>query len=80
MNSTVRASIEAAAPILELQKQACQSEAKIYDDFAIPPLLQTPDGLKRRVHPKRYWKQSAMDNWSVRSGLGNGGARATLSA
>jgi len=32
--------------ILSLQKKAYQSEAKIYNDFSIPPLLQTLDEIK----------------------------------
>jgi len=56
MISTVRASIEDAASILELQKQAFQMEAEIYDDFAIPPLLQTLDGLKREFTTKTVLK------------------------
>ena len=56
MNLTVRASIEDAAPILELQKQAYQSEAEIYDDFAIPPLLQTLDDLKKEFTAKTVLK------------------------
>jgi len=51
---TVGASIEDAAPILELQKRSFHSEAEIYDDFAIPPLLQTLDDLKREFTTKRY--------------------------
>jgi GNAT superfamily N-acetyltransferase len=35
------AHVDEAAGILELQKVAYQSEAKIYDDFEIPPLTQT---------------------------------------
>jgi len=36
-----RANLEDAAEILALQKLAYLSEARIYDDFTIPPLLQT---------------------------------------
>lgn len=35
------ATIEDAVAILALQKLAYQSEAKIYGDFSIPPLMQT---------------------------------------
>jgi ribosomal protein S18 acetylase RimI-like enzyme len=56
MNLTVIASIEDAASILELQNQAYNSEAEIYDDFAIPPLLQTLDDLKREFTTKTVSK------------------------
>ncbi len=46
MKSIVQASIEDAAAILQLQKLAYQSEAKIYNDFSIPPLTQTLNELK----------------------------------
>lgn len=34
-----------AAAILALQKLAYQSEARLYNDFSIPPLLQTLEEL-----------------------------------
>ncbi|OAM89562.1 GNAT family N-acetyltransferase [Termitidicoccus mucosus] len=42
--------ISAATPadlpaILEIQKEAYQAEAKIYDDYSIPPLKETLDGI-----------------------------------
>jgi ribosomal protein S18 acetylase RimI-like enzyme len=37
---------EDAAAILELQKFAYQSEARIYNDFNIPPLTQTLEEMK----------------------------------
>ncbi len=39
--SIVRAIVSDAADILALQKAAYQSEAKLYDDWTIPPLTQT---------------------------------------
>ena len=36
-----RANVEDAPEILELQKLAYQSEAAIYNDYTIPPLMQT---------------------------------------
>jgi GNAT superfamily N-acetyltransferase len=46
MKHITRALSEDAAAILELQKLACQSEAKIYNNFNIPPLTQTLEDLK----------------------------------
>ncbi len=40
------ANVNDAQEILSLQKLAYQSEAKIYSDFQIPPLLETLDELK----------------------------------
>lgn len=40
------ANVNDAQEILSLQKLAYQSEAKIYDDFQIPPLVETLDELK----------------------------------
>lgn len=48
-----RAQVDDAARILELQKLAYQSEARLYNDFEIPPLLQTlaemRDDLARKI-------------------------------
>lgn len=41
-----RASLADAEEILALQKLAYQSEAERYQDFAIPPLLQTADEMR----------------------------------
>lgn len=38
--------IEDLPEILKLQKLAYQSEAEIYNDFTIPPLIQTLEGTK----------------------------------
>jgi ribosomal protein S18 acetylase RimI-like enzyme len=40
-----RASAEEAAAILALQKLAYESEARLYDDWTLPPLTQTLDAL-----------------------------------
>jgi ribosomal protein S18 acetylase RimI-like enzyme len=40
------ASIEDAEAILALQKLAYQSEARLYNDWSIPPLTQTIDSLR----------------------------------
>lgn len=41
-----KATLEDAVEILSLQKLAYQSEAQIYNDWTIPPLLQTADEIK----------------------------------
>lgn len=41
-----KATLEDAIEILSLQKLAYQSEAQIYSDWTIPPLLQTADEIK----------------------------------
>ncbi|HEU5137269.1 MAG TPA: GNAT family N-acetyltransferase [Steroidobacteraceae bacterium] len=42
----MRASPEDAGAILELQKLAYESEARLYDDWTLPPLTQTLSGLR----------------------------------
>jgi ribosomal protein S18 acetylase RimI-like enzyme len=50
------ASTEDAVAILELQKLAYQSEAKLYDDFSIPPLIQTMEELEVDFNSKVFLK------------------------
>lgn len=45
-----------AEKILALQKLAYQSEAAIYDDYSIPPLLQTLEELQGEFTGKRFLK------------------------
>lgn len=45
-----KATIRDAEKILKLQKVAYLSEAEIYDDYNIPPLLQTLDELKNEFN------------------------------
>jgi ribosomal protein S18 acetylase RimI-like enzyme len=45
MKSIVHASPDDAPAILELQKLAYRGEARLYDDWTIPPLTQTLDEL-----------------------------------
>jgi len=45
--SIARASQEDAAAILELQKLAYQSEARLYDDWSLPPLTQQLESLEQ---------------------------------
>jgi GNAT superfamily N-acetyltransferase len=42
-----RALVEDAETILKLQKRAYRSEAEIYNDYNIPPLMQTLDEIKQ---------------------------------
>ncbi|MBU1669951.1 MAG: GNAT family N-acetyltransferase [Actinobacteria bacterium] len=44
-----RAGVEDAAEILELQRAAYQVEARRYDDYTIPPMTQTLDGMKSDI-------------------------------
>ena len=48
--------IEDAEAILVLQRLAYQSEAAIYDDVTLPPLIETLDDLKARFHDRRFLK------------------------
>lgn len=41
-----RAKISNMGEILSLQKLAYKSEAELYNDFSIPPLVQTPEEIK----------------------------------
>jgi hypothetical protein len=42
-----RALVEDAETILKLQKRAYRSEAEIYNDYNIPPVMQTLDEIKQ---------------------------------
>lgn len=44
--------IDDAAAIFDLQRLAYQTEAAIYNDFSIPPLVETLDQLRRQFHFK----------------------------
>lgn len=56
MENITYASTEDAAAILELQKLADQSEAKLYNDFNIPPLIQTMEELEVDFTSKAFLK------------------------
>ena len=50
MNDGIRiekAEVADAAEILELQKLAFKSEAEFYNDFTLPPLVQTLEGMRK---------------------------------
>jgi len=51
-----QASIEDAEAILKLQKIAYQSEAQLYNDFSISPLIQTLDQIKAHFATKVFLK------------------------
>ena len=44
--SIVRAAVEDAGAILQLQREAYESEARLYGDWSIPPLTQTVEQLR----------------------------------
>ncbi len=50
------ATIEDAAAIFDLQRLAYQAEAAIYDDFSIPPLVETLDQLRNHFCSRCFLK------------------------
>ena len=55
-----RATISDAGEILVLQKLAYQSEAEIYDDFNIPPMVQTLEGIEKDFG-NQFFLKAVMD-------------------
>jgi len=55
-----RATISDAEEILALQKLAYRSEAEIYNDFNIPPLVQTLEELKKDFE-NQYFVKALLD-------------------
>jgi ribosomal protein S18 acetylase RimI-like enzyme len=51
-----RATVADAEEILSLQKLAYRSEAETYDDFSIPPLLQTLEEIKKDFENQTFLK------------------------
>lgn len=51
-----QAKIDAAEEILALQKLCYQSEAEIYNDYRIPPLVQTLDEIKTEFQDYYFLK------------------------
>lgn len=51
-----RAMISDAEEILILQKLAYRSEAEIYNDFNIPPLVQTPESIEKDFENQYFLK------------------------
>lgn len=58
-----KAQISDAAEILAIQKLAYQSEAKIYNDFTIPPLTQTLEEVEDKFEDHIFLK--AVDNGRI---------------
>ncbi|MGW8256382.1 MAG: GNAT family N-acetyltransferase [Thermoguttaceae bacterium] len=52
----LQATIDDAAAIFDLQRCAYQTEAVIYDDFTIPPLVETLDELQDQFRFKQFLK------------------------
>jgi ribosomal protein S18 acetylase RimI-like enzyme len=61
MNQILRANISDAAEILALQKLAYQSEAVLYDDWSIPPLIQTLDEIEKEFEGTIFLKACDSD-------------------
>jgi ribosomal protein S18 acetylase RimI-like enzyme len=66
-----RATVLDAEEILSLQKLAYRSEAEIYNDFSIPPLLQTLEEIRKDFESQLFLK-------TVRDGKIVGSVRAFL--
>jgi len=56
MTTVELATVEDAELILELQKLAYLSEARLYNDLAIPPLLQTLEGIRSDMESQVFLK------------------------
>lgn len=56
-----KATVEDAAAILELQQQAYQEEAKIYNDYSIPPLRQTLAEIQADFEQQLFLKAVAIN-------------------
>lgn len=61
-----RAMISDAEEILSLQKLAYRSEAEIYNDFNIPPLVQTLESIEKDFE-NQYFLKAVMDGKIVGS-------------
>ncbi len=70
----VGASLEDMKEILALQKSAYRSEAEIYNDYSIPPLVQTMDEIKDEFGRKLFLKAISRDGiiGSIRAHTENG--------
>jgi ribosomal protein S18 acetylase RimI-like enzyme len=55
------AAIEDAAAVFDLQRRAYQTEAAIYEDYAIPPLVETLDALRDQFRFKCFLKATEND-------------------
>lgn len=72
-----KASVDDAEKLLEVQKLAYQSEAEIYNDFSIAPLVQTLDELKADFKTRTFLKATIDGNivGSVRAYMKDGACR-----
>jgi ribosomal protein S18 acetylase RimI-like enzyme len=72
-----RAAVEEAGEILELQKLAYLSEARIYNDHSIPPLLQTAEQIEAEFQSHLFLEALEDDRivGSVRACLDSGTCR-----
>ena len=61
-----KATISDAEEILSLQKLAYQSEAEIYNDFSIPPLVQTSESI-RKDFEDQFFLKAMMDKRMIGS-------------
>jgi ribosomal protein S18 acetylase RimI-like enzyme len=68
------ATLKDASQILDLQKLAYQSEAAIYDDYTIPPLIQSLAGMESDIQNQIVLKavQDSKIIGSVRGSLQDG--------
>ena len=75
--SIIQASPEDAAEVLALQKVAYQSEAKLNDDWTIPPLMQTLSEIEAESETRIFLKAVSGDRiiGSVRASLDSGSCR-----
>jgi GNAT superfamily N-acetyltransferase len=53
------ATIHDAQAILDLQKLAYQSEAEIYNDYSIPPLMQTLSEIENEFNQQTFLKMTS---------------------
>ena len=63
--SIVQASPDDAGDILALQKMAYQSEAKLNDDWTIPPLIETLPEIMSEFEAKFFLRQCVRIKSSV---------------
>lgn len=61
-----KANREDLISILEIQKEAYQAEALLYDDYSIPPLTESPEDLKKAFTSQLILK-AEIDNQLVGS-------------
>lgn len=57
-----RATVDDAETILSLQRRAYESEARLYSDWAIPPLTQSVELLREEIQRSLVLKYMAGDN------------------